>query len=73
MKEYKRLKPGQLCTVGNHIYRATKCPDDGFYPVCVHCRNTNKDKLLCTQSEAGADATTCIMLFGTRDYPKLVK
>lgn len=72
MKEYKRLKPGQLCTVGNHIYRATSRPDDKR-SVCAHCHNANKDKLLCVQSEAGADATTCILLFGTRNYPKLVK
>ena len=70
MKEYNRLKPGQLCTVGNHVYRATKRPDN-YFPVCAHCRRTNEDKLLCKRN-GDMRVLKCWMLFGA-NYPKLVK
>lgn len=74
MKKYKRLKRGQLCTIGNHIYRATNTPYDGL-GTCTHCRRTNESKLPCKRQDGKRDLKgimKCNILFG-RNYPKLVK
>ena len=45
-KRYKFYKPGQLITVGDHVYRITKANEP---PTCKHCVNYKRWPSKCKQ------------------------
>ena len=79
----KQLKPGQLCTIGGHIYRCSKHVKKGE-PVCVKCTEFYRERrgiyaLPPCDNSCYISRSKCIDLFGGYpylglcSYPILVK
>lgn len=75
----KQLKPGQLCTVNDHVLRCKQEPIDFFQSsatqTCKNCRVANNND--CVMGSILDNITKgsfrCQKLFGTFYYPILVK
>lgn len=66
----KKLKPGQLFTIGKHVYRCMEITPKLKYLRCEHCKE-KAGWYLCSRTES--QVTGCIKTLGWDHYPVLVK
>lgn len=76
MKIVKKLKPGQLCTIRNRVYRCTKAAEDDenllpYQQAVITCRECNAVNAYCFNNcFARRFKCSCYRLFGNNCYPK---
>ena len=73
----KQLKPGQICTIGKHVFRCKKGTTEY---ICGDCQKANKTgncmfepKPTFEQENMLSPQLICLSIFGIFNHPILVK
>lgn len=67
----KQLKPGQLCTIKGHVYRAKKRTTES---ICDDCHEANgTENCIFGRKPTFAPQLKCFDIFGLDNHPVLVK